>query len=54
MVYDPETNRAENLGLPYMGEGVIDVSADEVRGIIYVVTCEDPCWMRYDVKMKKY
>jgi hypothetical protein len=54
MVYDPETDRAENLGMPYKGEGVIDVAADEKRGVIYVVTCEDQHWMVYDVKTKKY
>jgi hypothetical protein len=54
MVYDPETDRAENLGMPYKGEGVIDVVADEKCGIIYVVTCEEQHWMLYDVKTKKY
>ncbi|HEV3439044.1 MAG TPA: hypothetical protein VG122_16880 [Gemmata sp.] len=54
MVYDPETDKAENLSMPYKGEGVIDVIADEGRGIIYVVTCEEQHWMRYDVKTKKY
>jgi hypothetical protein len=54
MVYDPETDKAENLGMPYKGEGVIDVTADEGRGIIYVVTCEEQHWMRYDLETKKY
>ncbi len=66
MVYDPATGKAENLGMPLPlderrvaagkkeGEGVIDVTADEARGLIYVVTCEEQHWMLYDVKAKKY
>jgi hypothetical protein len=30
------------------GQGVIDVTADESRGLIYVITCEDQHWMVYD------
>src|SRR4051794_21337570 len=66
MTYDPATGRAENLGMPLPldaarvaagkkeGEGVIDVTADESRGLIYVVTCEEQHWMLYDVKTRKY
>jgi len=66
MVYDPATNKAENLGMPMPlderkiaagkkeGEGVIDVTADESRGLIYVITCEEQHWMLYDMKTKKY
>lgn len=59
MTYDPETDRAENLGMPYPGLDIIDVVADEERGLIYVVTDDaDPNvqehWMLYDVKTKKY
>jgi outer membrane protein assembly factor BamB len=54
MTYDPATGRAENLGMPYPGLGVIDVTADEARGLLYVVTCEDQHWMLYDEKTKKY
>lgn len=32
------------------GEGVIDVAADESRGLVYVVTCEHEYWMLYDMK----
>jgi len=32
------------------GEGVIDVVADESRGLIYVITCEHEYWMLYDMK----
>ena len=54
MTYDPATDTAENLGMPFKGEGVIDVTADESRGLIYVVTCEEQHWMLYDAKSKKY
>lgn len=54
MVYDPKTDKAENLGMPFKGEGVIDVIADEASGIIYVVTCEEQHWMRCDLKTRKY
>ncbi len=54
MVYDPETDQTENLGMPFKGEGVNDVTADEIRGLVYVVTCEDHHWMILDLKTKKY
>ena len=66
MVYDPATDKAENLGMPMPlderkiaagkkeGEGVIDVTADESRGLIYVITCEEQHWMLYDMKTKTY
>ncbi len=54
MVYDPETDMAENFGMPFKGEGVNDVTADEKAGLVYVVTCEDHHWMILDVKTKRY
>ncbi|HSQ54476.1 MAG TPA: hypothetical protein VLM40_01925, partial [Gemmata sp.] len=54
MVYDPATEKTENLGMPYPHEGVIDVTADEKRGLVYVVTCEEQHWMFLDVKAKKF
>ncbi len=66
MTYDPATDRAENLGMPMPldaklqaagrteGEGVIDVTADEARGLIYAITCEHQHWMLYNVKTKSY
>jgi len=62
MTYDPATGEAKNLGMPMPladrrlpansleGEGVIDVAADEARGLIYVITCEHQHWMVYDLK----
>jgi hypothetical protein len=62
MNYDPATDNAVNLGMPMAlddkrqpagakeGEGVIDVVADEARGLIYVITCEHQHWMLLDIK----
>jgi hypothetical protein len=54
MVYDPRVGRAESLGMPMRGQGVIDVAADEARGLLYVVTCEQQHWMLGDVRGGKY
>jgi hypothetical protein len=54
MVYDPATDRTENLGMPFKGEGVNDVTADEKCGLVYVVTCEEHHWMILDLKTGKY
>ena len=54
MTYDPRTGETASLGMPYKDEGVIDVTADESRGLIYSVTCEEQHWMVYDVKTKEY
>src|SRR5262245_59051215 len=65
-VHDPATGTAENLGMPMPlddsqiaqgkkeGQGVIDVTADESRGLIYVITCEEQHWMLYDAKKKTF
>ena len=45
MTCDPRTGQTENLGMPFAGQGVIDVTADEARGRLYAVTCEDQHWM---------
>ena len=54
MVYDPRVGKAENLGMPIKGQGVIDVVADEQRSLLYVVTCEEQHWMLGDLKGGKY
>ncbi len=54
MVYDPATGKGESLGMPFPTQGVIDVVADEARGFLYVVTCEDQHWMVGDLKGTKY
>jgi hypothetical protein len=62
ITYDPANGKAVNLGMPMSlddkrqppgakeGEGVIDVTADESRGLIYVITCEHQHWMLFDTK----
>ncbi|HWB05459.1 MAG TPA: hypothetical protein VG796_20745 [Verrucomicrobiales bacterium] len=45
MTYDPRTGKCENLGMPFPGQGVIDTVADEARGLLYTVSCEDQHWM---------
>lgn len=66
MTYDPQTGVSENLGMPMPltdqqraigkkeGEGVIDVTADESRGLVYVITCEEQHWVLYNMKEKTY
>ena len=54
ITYDPRNDTARNLGMPYKKQGIADVVADESRGLIYVVTCEDQHWMLYDTKTKKF
>jgi hypothetical protein len=62
ITYDPATGKAANLGMPMPlgdkrlpadakeGEGVIDVTADEARGLVYVITCEHQHWTLYNTK----
>jgi len=54
MVYDPASGKSENLGMPFPGQGVIDIVADEPRGLLYIVTCEDQHWMRGDLRTREY
>lgn len=66
MVYDPVKDTAESLGRPMPlddkrraagkteGEGVIDVTADEERGLIYIITCEEEHWLLYSMKTRTY
>jgi hypothetical protein len=66
IVYDPATDTAENLGMPMPltdqqiaagkkeGQGVIDVTADELRGLLYIITCEEQHWLLYDYRTRKF
>lgn len=45
ITYDPRNDTARSHGMPWPGQGVIDVVADESRNLMYVVTCEDQYWM---------
>jgi len=48
MTYDPEQGRGECLGMPEPGDGIVDVVADEERGILYVATCMRRRWILFD------
>ena len=66
MTYDPKTGIVENMGQPFpqkgdtAGKGVVDVVADEARGLLYVVTTKDnenkgkSYWAIGDIKTKTY
>jgi len=54
MTYDPRNGQTKNLGMPMAGQGVIVVVADESRGRLYVVTCEDQHWMLSGLEGGKY
>ncbi len=54
MVYDPRTGEGKCLGMPYPGEGVIDVVADEKKELLFVVTCEEQHWMIGDLSGGPY
>jgi len=54
MVYDPVKDEAKCLGMPYPELGVIDVSADEARKLLYVTTCETQNWMIAKIDDLKY
>src|SRR5262249_31704378 len=59
MTYDPKAGRAACLGMPLAGYGVGDVTADESRGLLYVVAervkPEQPMrWLVGDLKTPKY
>ena len=61
MTYDPDTGEAKSLGKPFpygdyrqaplvvKGQGVIDVVADEPRGLLYVITNPEHHWMKYEM-----
>jgi sugar lactone lactonase YvrE len=60
MAYDPKTDKTENFGMPMAKHGIISVTPDESRGLIYVSTCDDgrpiesSHFMVYDMKAKTY
>ena len=60
MAYDPATGKTENFGMPMKEHGVISVTPDEARGLIYISTCDDgrpiesSHFMVYDMKTKEY
>ena len=60
MAYDPAAGTTENFGIAKPKQGIISVTPDESRGLIYVSTCSDDRpidhthFMVYDRKEKKY
>jgi sugar lactone lactonase YvrE len=60
MTYDPATGKAEHFGIAKPRHGIISVTPDESRSLIYLSTCSDDRpvehshFMIYDVKQKKY
>lgn len=58
MTYNPKTGEAKSLGMPMKGEGIIDVVADEARGLLYVVTSwgddQKAHWMMADIDGKNW
>ena len=59
MSYDPRVDAAQSYGMvPYRGYGIIDIAADESRGLIYYVCREDNTgdhlWGMYDTRAKRH
>jgi sugar lactone lactonase YvrE len=60
MAYDPKTGETENFGMPMKHHGVISVTPDEARGLIYISTCDDgrplesSHFMVYDMKKRTF
>lgn len=60
MVYDPATGKTEHFGIAKKEHGIISVTPDEARGLIYLSTCSDDRpidhthFMVLDVAKKSY
>ena len=54
MRYDPQTEQAESLGMPMEEDGVIDVVADEARGLLYVCSIGRNHWLVGSITDKTY
>jgi sugar lactone lactonase YvrE len=60
MAYDPKTGQTENFGLPQKHFGIISVTPDEKRSLVYISTCDDgrpvenSHFMVLDLKTKQY
>src|SRR5260370_39679010 len=60
MAFDPATGQTEHFGIAKAKHGIISVTPDESRGLIYVSTCSDDRpiehshFMVYDRNDKKY
>jgi sugar lactone lactonase YvrE len=60
LTYNPANGKSEHLGIPKAGHGVISVTPDESRGLVYVSTCSDDRpidhshFMVLDLKTREY
>jgi hypothetical protein len=54
IAYDLKSKTFEDLGRPYDNEGIIDMSMDTTRGLIYGVTWPTGNFFRYDLANKKF
>lgn len=54
IAYDLKSKTFEDLGKPYNHEGIIDMSMDTTRGLIYGVTWPTGNFFRYDLARKKF
>jgi streptogramin lyase len=41
LTYDPKTGKSEHFGIAKAGHGIISVTPDEGRGLVYISTCSD-------------
>ena len=60
MAYDPATGKTEVFPIPVPHHGIISVTPDEARGVLYVSTCSDERPLEgshfcvFDLKTRKY
>jgi sugar lactone lactonase YvrE len=60
LTYDPAGGKREQFGIAFPKQGIISVTPDESRGVVYLSTCSDDRpidhthFMILDVKAKKY
>ena len=53
LVYDMETKKAESLGIAPGGEGILTMTMDTKRGLIYGLTWPSAYFFRYDLATKE-
>jgi hypothetical protein len=53
LVYDMKTKKAESLGIAPGGEGILTMTMDTERGLIYGLTWPSAYFFRYDVTTKE-
>ena len=53
MVYDPQTDRVEDLGIALKGNGLLTMTMDPEREILYGITYPQAHFLYYDIKTGK-